>query len=160
MKHISFSHNSRVVEVKTQANVLQALLAEQVPVKMACGGKGLCATCHVYIERGADGLTPRNKKEDRTLGLLGEADRTSRLACQAHVLKDGVVVRLPKGLYIEKTADLYDLVGRRAESRILHPVNGRVLVEEGKIITRSTVDKLAHVDIDMQKMLAESRNAI
>jgi ferredoxin len=159
MKHVAFAHNGKLIPVKTEANVLQALLAEQVPVTMACGGKGLCATCHVYIERGADALTPRTKKEERTLGLLAETEDCSRLACQARVLRDGVVVRLPKGLYIEKSGDLTSLIGRRAESRVLHPVDGRVLVEEGKIITRSVVQKLEHVEVDMQRMLAESRSA-
>jgi ferredoxin len=159
VKSVSFAQTGRVVQVQTEANVLQVLLAERVPVKMACGGRGLCATCHVYIERGADGLTPRTKKEERTLALIAESDPTSRLACQAKVLKDGVVVRLPAGLFIERTADLGELIGRRADHRILHPVDGRVLVAEGKIITRSTVDRLRTVDADVQRILAESRNA-
>lgn len=157
MKRVQFSQSGRAAEVRTEASLLQALLAEQVPVKMACGGKGLCATCHVYVERGSEGLSPRNKKEERTLSLLGEADPTSRLACQAKVLKEGVVVRLPRGLYIERTADLESLVGRRTDVRILHPVTGRVLVAEGKIITRSVVEKLQNVDSDMAALLAESR---
>jgi ferredoxin len=159
MKTIAFSQSGAKVEVKTESNVLQALLAERVPVKMACGGRGMCATCHVYIERGADGLTPRTKKEDRTLGLIGEADPTSRLACQAKVLRDGVLVRLPKGLYIERTTDLKELIGRRATERILHPISGKVLVEEGKSITKSTVDKLSQVDVDMQRLMTGSLDA-
>lgn len=158
MKTIAFAQSGRQVEVRTEANVLQALLAERVPVKMACGGKGLCATCHVFIERGSEGLTPRTKKEDRTLALIGEAEPSSRLECQAKVLRDGVLVRLPKGLYIEPTTDLKDLVGRRATDRILHPISGRTLVEEGKIITKSTVDKLSQVDVDMRKLLDDSRD--
>jgi ferredoxin len=158
LKTVAFSHNGKLVEVKTQANVLQVLLAEHVPVSMACGGRGMCATCHVYIERGLDALTPKAKKEERTLSLLAEATPASRLACQAKILKDGVVVRLPSGLYVEKSKDLYDLVGRRAESRLLHPVDGRVLVPEGKIITRSTVDKLTNIDVDVKRMLDDSKN--
>lgn len=158
MKLISFSHNPRPIEIKTSESVLKVLLAERVPVIMACGGKGLCATCHVHVERGGlEGLSPRTKKEERTLALIAEADASSRLACQAKVLQDGVVVRLPKGLYIEKSTDLNELIGRRAEARILHPVHGRVLVEEGKIITRSVVTKLAQVDIDMQQLIADSK---
>lgn len=157
MKQVSFAHNGRQVHVKTEANVLSVLLTEHVPVLMACGGRGLCATCHVYIERGADALSPRTKKEERTLALIAESDATSRLACRARVLRDGVVVRLPKGLYIEKASDLMDLLGRRAEGRILHPVNGRTLVEEGKIITRGVLVKLAQIEVDVQKVLAESR---
>jgi uncharacterized 2Fe-2S/4Fe-4S cluster protein (DUF4445 family) len=124
---------------------------------MACGGKGLCATCHVFVERGQDALTPRTKRENRTLPLLGETSPNSRLACQAQVLRDGVVVRLPKGLYVERAADLDSLIGRRAEERVLHPVNGKILVPEGKIITRTIVRQLQNVDTDVQKMLATSR---
>lgn len=157
MKSVSLAQSGRVVQVKTEANVLQVLLAEKVPVKMACGGRGLCATCHVYVETGSDGLTPRTKKEERTLALIGEATNASRLACQAKVLKDGVVVRLPAGLYIEKTADLDDLIGRRTEQRVLHPINGRMLVDIGKIITRSTVTQLKSVDTDVARAMSDSK---
>lgn len=159
MKSISFAHNGKVIPIATNENVLRALLVEKVPVLMACGGKGLCATCHVYVEKGAEFLAPRTKREERTLGLVHDSDKTSRLACQAKVLADGVVVRLPKGLYIEKSTDLNDLIGRRAEAPILHPVNGNIMVVEGKIITRSTVEKLAQsVDVDMNKLLNESKD--
>jgi ferredoxin len=158
MKTVAFLQTGRRVEVKTEANVLQALLAERTPVKMACGGRGICATCHIYIESGAQALTPMTKKEERTLSLLGEATPSSRLACQARVLGEGVVVRLPKGLYIERSADLTELIGRRAESRILHPISGKTLVEEGKIITRSVVNALAQVDVDMQRLMEGSRD--
>ncbi len=159
MKAVSFAQSGRSAEVRTEANLLQALLVEQVPVKMACGGKGLCATCHVYVDRGQESLSPLTRKEERTLGLLGEADHSSRLACQAKVLREGVVVRLPRGLYIERTADLDELIGRRTQMRVLHPVTGRTLVEEGKIITRSVIEKLKQVDTDMQRLMEESRRA-
>lgn len=159
MKAVSFAQSGRSAEVRTEANLLQALLVEQVPVKMACGGKGLCATCHVYVDRGQESLSPLTRKEERTLALLGEADHSSRLACQAKVLREGVVVRLPRGLYIERTADLDELIGRRTQMRVLHPVTGRPLVEEGKIITRSVIEKLKQVDADMQRLMEESRRA-
>ncbi|MEM9695557.1 MAG: 2Fe-2S iron-sulfur cluster-binding protein [Myxococcota bacterium] len=148
----------RTVEIPTDTNVLQALLAEKVPVKMACGGRGLCATCHVYIEHGADALTPLTKKEKRTLSVIGEAKPCSRLACQARVIRDGVTVKLPDGLYMERTGDLDDLVGRRADMRVLHPVDGRELVAVGKIITRSVVRKLTSVETEVQDLMAQSRD--
>jgi len=159
VKAVAFAQSGRLVEVNTSDNVLKALLAEQVPVKMACGGRGLCATCHVYVDRGGEGLTPCTKREKRTLGLLGESTNHSRLACQARVLKDGVVVRLPEGLFVEEVADLEALVGRRAEDRLLHPVDGRILVPVGKIITRSTVERLRSVEVDLQKIMADTRDA-
>ena len=159
MKTVQFAGTSKLVEVKTQANVLQALLAERVPVKMACGGRGICATCHVYVQDGAGSLTPRTKKEQRTLGLIDESRDNSRLACQAKVLTDGVVIKLPEGLYVAQHADIEELVGRRAELRVLHPVDGRVLIQAGKIITRSTAQTLMKVESDLQKVIKDTRDA-
>jgi ferredoxin len=159
VKAVQFADTGRTVEVKTQANVLQALLAERVPVKMACGGRGICATCHVFVQAGASCLTPRTKREERTLSLIGESSGESRLACQAKVLGDGVIIRLPEGLYVAKSGDVEELIGRRADTRILHPVDGRVLVQAGKIITRTTAQALISAAGDVQALMHETRDA-
>jgi len=53
-----------------------------------------------------------------------------------------VVVELPPGMYVNSLKDIEVLIGRRAEQDLLHPRTGKVLVEQGKIITRSTVKQL------------------
>jgi MFS superfamily sulfate permease-like transporter len=45
-------------------------LAKQVGVKMLCRGRGLCATCHVYVTKNAQHLTPPTERENLTLTLL------------------------------------------------------------------------------------------
>jgi ferredoxin len=144
------------VLIQTRTRVLDALLAHHVPVKMACGGKGLCATCHCYIHEGSELLTPRTPREEMSLAMLANRKPNSRLACQAKVLGDGIKVTLPQGRYIESTVELDSLVGRRAEAAILHPVTGLVLVEEGKIITRTRINELASVNVDVAEMKARS----
>ncbi|MEM9456455.1 MAG: 2Fe-2S iron-sulfur cluster-binding protein [Myxococcota bacterium] len=156
MKSVVFQQTGRVVAVQTQANVLQALLAEQVPVRMACGGKGICATCHVHVARGRNGLTPLTKKEARTLDLIGGTSECSRLACQAKVISDGVVIRLPEGLYVDRAADFEDLIGRRTQEPLLHPVDGRILVAVGKIMTRSALEHLRQAEADLQVLMRNS----
>jgi len=37
--------------VQTNANILSALLAKELNVLPECGGRGICATCHVYIKK-------------------------------------------------------------------------------------------------------------
>lgn len=155
MKTVSLVPINRAPQILTNARVLDALLAEQVDVLMACGGKGLCATCHVYVEDGAGALTPRTDRENRTLGRLSGCKANSRLACQARVLREGVRVRLPEGLYVTSTADLTSLIGKRAAQQILHPIDGRVLVQEGKIITRSYIMQLSDIDFDVNQALAK-----
>jgi len=129
--------------------VLDALLSEDLDVLMACGGRGRCATCHVHIEAGSDCLSAPTEREIRTLRRLSGVGGSSRLACQARVLREGVQVRLPKGMYIDKETDIESLIGKRAKERILHPITGDVLVEEGKLITRSFIMQLKDVQSDL-----------
>ncbi|MEM6732360.1 MAG: 2Fe-2S iron-sulfur cluster-binding protein [Myxococcota bacterium] len=152
MKAVAVNQLEDPVLVKTESRVLDALLAAKSDVLMACGGKGICATCHVYVDEGSELLTPLTAREKLSLKVLTNVKPTSRLACQARVLGEGVKVSVPSGAYIENTKDLESLIGRRTEHNILHPIDGRVLVQEGKIITRSRIAQLEFVDTDVEEM--------
>jgi ferredoxin len=128
--------------VATNDNLLSVLLNKDLDVLRECGGRGMCATCHVYVRDGMDDLSPINRREQRTLEVITSCKTNSRLACQARVLGNGVVVELPSGMYINSIKDIEDLIGRRAEQNLLHPVTGQVLVEEGKLITRSMLKQI------------------
>ena len=137
------------VAMATESSLLDTLLARNCDVAMACGGQGICATCHVHVREGMESLSPITSREQRTLALMTGADQTSRLACQARILGDGIVVELPEGMYLEAAADLTKLVGRRAETPILHPRDGRILIPKGKIITRSRILELENEDLNV-----------
>ncbi len=128
--------------VETNGNLLSILINKDLDVLRECGGRGMCATCHVYVQKGMESLSPVNRREQRTLEVITSCKTNSRLACQARVLQDGVVVELPPGMYINSLKDIEDLIGRRAEQDLLHPLTGQVLVEAGKLITRSMLKKL------------------
>ncbi|HEY9597538.1 MAG TPA: 2Fe-2S iron-sulfur cluster-binding protein, partial [Cyanophyceae cyanobacterium] len=123
-------------------NLLSVLMNEELDVLKECGGRGMCATCHVYVKEGMSALSPINRREQRTLEVITSCKTNSRLACQARVLANGVIVELPPGMYINSVKDIEALIGRRAEQNLLHPVTGEVLVEEGKLITRSTLKQM------------------
>lgn len=129
-------------EVETNGNLLSILMNEELDVLKECGGRGMCATCHVYVKEGMAALSPINRREQRTLEVITSCKTNSRLACQARVLSNGVIVELPPGMYINSVKDVEALVGRRAEQNLLHPVTGQILVEAGKLITRSTLKQL------------------
>lgn len=156
MKKISLMPIDRQPEIHTNERLLDALLGEQLEVMTLCGGRGLCATCHVFVEQGEASLSPQTAVEQRTLGRLSKSCANSRLACQARVLGEGVEVRLPKGMYIESLADLDSLIGKRAESDILHPLSGKTLIPAGKIILRSLIMKLKDVDFNIEAVRAKS----
>lgn len=156
MKRVRVESHEDPVEVSTNARVLDAVLATRETLLMACGGKGLCATCHVYVTEGADHLSPMTPRERMSLPMLADRRPTSRLACQAKVLGSGVKVELPRGRFIDSASDLEKLIGRRAEEPILHPVTGAVLIENGKLITRSRIKELSFVDVDVAEMKTRS----
>lgn len=159
MKSVGLTGRQDPVLIDTRKRVLDVILAAQENVLMACGGKGLCATCHCYVDAGMDQLSPMNNRERMSLQMLSNVKPNSRLACQAKVLGEGVTISMPKGKYIESTSDLESLVGRRAEDAVLHPVDGRLLIEEGKIITRSRIRELSSVDVDVAEMKKRSLTA-
>ncbi|GAB4462548.1 MAG: 2Fe-2S iron-sulfur cluster-binding protein [Elainellaceae cyanobacterium] len=128
--------------VETNGNLLSVLINKDLDVLRECGGRGMCATCHVYVTQGMNQLSPINRREQRTLEVITTCRPNSRLACQARVQGNGVTVELPAGMYINSLQDIEVLIGRRAEQNLLHPITGQVLVEEGKLITRSMMKQL------------------
>jgi ferredoxin len=144
--------------VNTNDNLLSALLTNELNVLRECGGRGMCSTCHIYIKNGMDSLTPLSKREKRTLEVVTTAKPNSRLACQARVLGEGVTVEVPSGMYLSAIDDIESLIGRRAEEDILHPINGKVLVEAGKLVTRSMISQLKDTRTQVGKYLAATKN--
>jgi ferredoxin len=145
--------------VKTNDNLLSGLLKNELNVMHECGGRGMCSTCHVYIKEGMESLSPINRREQRTLGVITTCQANSRLACQARVLGEGVVIELPSGMYVSQFEDLETLIGRRAEQNILHPISGKVLVEEGKLITRTMITQLKDTQVKASEYLANTQDA-
>ena len=156
MKSIHLKPLNDKVLVHTETNLLESLLAQQCEIAMACGGQGICATCHVYVKEGKDALSPPTVREQRTLSLITSSNNNSRLSCQARVIGEGLVVELPEGMYLRTAGDLSSLIGRRTEIPILHPKDGRVLVEKGKIITKSRILELQGENYDVLDVMNNS----
>ncbi len=146
-------------EVETNGNLLSVLIDKDLDVLKECGGRGMCATCHVYIKQGMECLTPMNRREQRTLEVITSCKPNSRLACQSRVLLDGVVVELPPGMYVRSLQDIEALIGRRAEQDMLHPVTGEILVEAGKVVTRSTLKQLQDIKFEIGAYLTQTTDA-
>ena len=147
------------VSIQTNDNLLSALLKKDLSVMKECGGRGMCATCHVYITQGMESLSPVNRRELRSLEVITTCTKFSRLACQARVLGEWIVVEVPSGMYISEIDNIEDLIGRRAEDNILHPITGTVLVEKDKLITRSMITQLKDTQVEASDYLAKTRDA-
>ncbi|MEB3192605.1 MAG: 2Fe-2S iron-sulfur cluster-binding protein [Snowella sp.] len=147
------------VAIQTNDNLLAGLLKGELHVMEECGGRGMCATCHVYVTQGMESLSPINRRELRSLEVITTCTKYSRLACQARVMGEGIVVELPAGMYISEIDNIEDLIGRRADDNILHPITGTILVEAGKLITRSMISQLQDTQVEAKDYLAKTHDA-
>lgn len=153
MNKIRLQPINKEIEVDNNANLLKVILEQDMNVLQACGGQGRCATCHVYIQSGMESLSPCKEQENLTLSFITTAKTNSRLACQTNILGNGIVVEIPRGMYVGSIAELKSLIGRKANQNIAHPLTGEILVEEGKLILRSALEKMSKIDLSLDTSL-------
>jgi len=97
MPSVRFVDQGVEVEVPVGTSILKAATQAHAPEGSACGGVCACSTCHVYIDAGAELLTPAGEDEEDILDKAFDVQMSSRLGCQAKIQKDGVVtVRISK----------------------------------------------------------------
>jgi ferredoxin len=156
VKLVKIQQTQQESSLQTNTDLLGVIKQHNPSFVPACNGRGMCATCHIFIREGSEQLSPPSRREQRTLDVIGTRQSNSRLACQAKVLGDGVVVELPSGLYVSSIDDIDDLIGRRAQENILHPISGEILVEEGKLITRSMIVQLKDTQGSVEEYLAKT----
>jgi 2Fe-2S ferredoxin len=78
-------------QVPIGKSLLQAAQEVHAPEGYACGGVCACSTCHVYVLAGADLLSEKEDEEEDILDKAFDVRATSRLGCQATIVKDGVI---------------------------------------------------------------------
>ncbi|MFB3890692.1 MAG: 2Fe-2S iron-sulfur cluster-binding protein [Phycisphaerae bacterium] len=77
-----------------EGSILDIALANGVQLEHACGGAGVCGTCHVIVNAGMENLSAPEDDEMDVVDQAPNATLTSRLACQA-VVKGDVTVTVP-----------------------------------------------------------------
>jgi 2Fe-2S ferredoxin len=92
---VTFQPDGRTAEVARGTTLLDAAEAAGVDLPSNCGGVCACTTCHVWVEAGLDSLSEIGEREDDRLQEAMGLSAHSRLACQAKVGVEDVVVRLP-----------------------------------------------------------------
>ncbi len=95
MPSVTFLPGGERADVAPGTTLLDAAEAAGVALPHNCGGVCACTTCHVWVERGLDSLSPPTEREDDKLDEAMGLTAQSRLACQARVGGDEVVARLP-----------------------------------------------------------------
>lgn len=94
----------RSVKINEDQTILEASLASSIPHYHACGGNGECSTCRVFVQAGAEFLSPLSRKEQvlrKKIPFPGNV----RLACQTYVT--GPLVSLHRIIRDETDIKMY-----------------------------------------------------
>jgi len=76
-------------------SLLDIALANNVDIEHACGGVGVCCTCHVIVTEGEQNLSDPEDAELDQIEMARGNTVHSRLACQA-VVEGDVTVEVPE----------------------------------------------------------------
>jgi 2Fe-2S ferredoxin len=95
MARVTFVPDGKSAEVARGTSILEAADAAGVDLPSNCGGVCACTTCHVWVEAGLGSLSEIADREDDKLQEAAGVSAHSRLACQAKIGEEDVVVRIP-----------------------------------------------------------------
>lgn len=97
--YITPDGDSQTFDVPEGDSVMEGAVQNGVDGILAeCGGACQCATCHVYVEKGAESLKPIAEDEEAMLETTAaERKPNSRLSCQIRVTpaQNGLTVQVP-----------------------------------------------------------------
>jgi ferredoxin, 2Fe-2S len=88
---VEFIEQGIVAEVPLGSSILDAAQGSDAPEGYACGGVCACSTCHVYVEEGASLLSQAEEGEEDILDKAFDVKLSSRLGCQAKILRPGLI---------------------------------------------------------------------
>jgi ferredoxin len=142
MATINLNIDGKQVEANQNDTLLSVFKDNDILVNQICGGQGMCASCHFFVVDGLEFLSSPTPQEQMTLQFTKIDRPGARLACQTRALGDGIVIELPQGTFVESEQDLVMKIGKKADKTLIHPMTGEVLVEAGKLVLRSALEKM------------------
>ncbi len=96
LAHEEICPEGAVIEVESGISICDAALNNGIEIEHACEKSCACTTCHVIIQKGFDSLEEADEKEEDLLDKAWGLEPESRLACQAKVAEQDLVIEIPK----------------------------------------------------------------
>lgn len=81
-------------EVPAGTSLLKALQSVGESITSKCGGEAKCESCHVHVTVGRKSLSKIQRGENEKLDAMVGVAANSRLACQARLGNEAVIVQL------------------------------------------------------------------
>ncbi len=96
LPHVELCPGGAVIEAQKGVSLCDTLLENGIEIDHACEKSCACTTCHVIVREGYASLSEATEMEDDLLDKAWGLEPTSRLACQALVGNQDLVVEIPK----------------------------------------------------------------
>lgn len=91
MTKVRFIDQGIEIDVPVGTTLLKAAKLAKAPEGDACGGVCACSTCHIYVEKGGELLTPAEEGEEDILDKAFDVRMNSRLGCQTKIQREGLI---------------------------------------------------------------------
>ena len=96
LPHADLCPDGAVIDAEEGKSICDSLLASDIEIEHACEMSCACTTCHILVREGFDSLEGSDELEDDLLDKAWGLEACSRLACQAMVAKEDLVVEIPR----------------------------------------------------------------
>jgi 2Fe-2S ferredoxin len=96
LPHPEYCPQGAQIQASAGTSVCEALLENNIPIEHACDMSCACTTCHVIVREGFNSLNEMDESEEDLLDRAWGLEPNSRLACQAIVDRQDLVVEIPK----------------------------------------------------------------
>lgn len=143
MSDISVWPDDVEVHFDDEVNLLETLVAADIPIAHLCGARARCSTCRVRVFEGLTHLTPRTTQEQKMADRLDFPEEI-RLACQTTVTGSVDIGRL-----VLDTTDV-ELASQLGKAKMVGPIGREVdaaLLFADVVGYTSMADKLPPYDV-------------
>ena len=96
MPHETLCPNGADFSGAPGTTICDLLLENNIEIEHACEKSCACTTCHVVVRKGGESLNEAEDGEEDMLDKAWGLEPESRLACQAVVGNEDLVVEIPK----------------------------------------------------------------
>ncbi|MDR3395467.1 MAG: ISC system 2Fe-2S type ferredoxin [Parasulfuritortus sp.] len=96
LPHVELCPSGAVIDAQKGVSICDTLLDNGIEIEHACEKSCACTTCHVVVRDGFESLSSAIEMEDDLLDKAWGLEPTSRLACQALMGSQDVVVEIPR----------------------------------------------------------------
>jgi len=94
MPTVTIQPSGKTYEAAAGSTILAAIVAAGEFILNKCEGKGECGSCHLFVQEGRKSISKIQRLENEKLDSIPGVGSKSRLACQAILGEENVVVEL------------------------------------------------------------------